>query len=900
MSIQALLQSTTRLLSSGQALTSPSTLVKELIDNAIDAKATAIEVILSANTLDKVEVRDNGTGIVSSDFDSLGRRGHTSKLRNFEELKSVGRSSLGFRGEALASAVTLGEVTITTRVEGDAVAVRVKLKPEGGVETSSPTSHPIGTTVCVSNFSSNLPVRHQTFAKDAPKTIARIQEMLKSYALARINVRFSLKILKVTKSNWSYAPRPKDGLKEAVMQVVGKDVAANCIEETADLEDEDGSYTVIEAIIANPNSQLYKTKGGCYISIDNRPMSASRGFLKKIASSYKSSVKEYAQKTGLDAPKNPFMCIAIGCSVDCYDPNVEPAKDDVLFSNEDALVTAAESLFADVYFVPPEMQKYHPDSTAFDTSSVQMFSSSSRFNEDLRELSSDQPPSLRNEPSSSVGLLRGPQVIEKDIDACLIVSQPPIVGIPSLEQGTPSLEQDKQPTKESSNPWTLSRPLAGSSSAGLPYPICETILRQQKHNFQHAFNTPPASKGRSVAQVLSSSSNHQSRFPDRPSPAQTVIDAWLRSDDDRPFGGSKAAAQPRENLDCYQELYEVDTPPRRRQANSSRFVIATSLPLNADMSPPPTQYMSKKFSLLEGFTPLDHGRPSPELPMMSMNDEPASHAHPYHSSLGHSKESGKRYGGGGSGSGNASWNKPYSQPWKGKQKEQGEKHSLRHPSPSYLDLPAMSMDEDLPSHSHPGLSAPANGDVHSAMGFEHWRLAATMQLREQLDEPTFQINGPKPTTTAPSEAMPHAAAFGTETPQLQAASTSQARTEKRGLPDGDPRAYLIKRQKSLAIAAQQGITKLKRTKTALLPLEAISRGQEMHEVAICLVLNEATLKIKVTELAIVDDYVRMGRYAEALGLEEEGLDEVERVLNELMKGRESCMSSAEVFTRSSV
>src|SRR4051812_39238226 len=118
MAITALPDSTIHLLGSSQVLTTPTSLVKELVDNALDAKATSVDILISPNTIDKIEVRDNGHGIPQADLDSLGRRGHTSKLRSFDELKSIGGVSLGFRGEALASAVQLGSVSVTTRTEG--------------------------------------------------------------------------------------------------------------------------------------------------------------------------------------------------------------------------------------------------------------------------------------------------------------------------------------------------------------------------------------------------------------------------------------------------------------------------------------------------------------------------------------------------------------------------------------------------------------------------------------------------------------------------------------------------------------------------------------------------------------------------------------------------------------
>ncbi|GJC99747.1 DNA mismatch repair protein mutL [Colletotrichum higginsianum] len=96
MSILKLPQSTARLLKSTTVVSSPLSLVKELVDNAVDANATNIEISLSANTVDKIQVRDNGHGINPEDYEALGRRSHTSKLRTFEELQSKGGRHLVF------------------------------------------------------------------------------------------------------------------------------------------------------------------------------------------------------------------------------------------------------------------------------------------------------------------------------------------------------------------------------------------------------------------------------------------------------------------------------------------------------------------------------------------------------------------------------------------------------------------------------------------------------------------------------------------------------------------------------------------------------------------------------------------------------------------------------------
>ena len=163
-----------RVLRSAQVITKPAFLIKELIDNAIDAKASSIDILISPNTLDKIEVRDNGHGIEVDDLDALGKHGYTSKLRNIDELRTIGRSSLGFRGEALASAVEFGEVLITTRMEGEAVATVIKLKQSGGIASRSLTSHPISATVLVLNFLSKVMVRKEVALKGSKRALSEL------------------------------------------------------------------------------------------------------------------------------------------------------------------------------------------------------------------------------------------------------------------------------------------------------------------------------------------------------------------------------------------------------------------------------------------------------------------------------------------------------------------------------------------------------------------------------------------------------------------------------------------------------------------------------------------------------------------------------------------------------
>ncbi len=135
MLIQQLSSPTIRAIGSSQAITSPASVVKELVENALDARATAAHVEISANTLDVVQCRDNGHGIAPQDRVKIAQHHCTSKIRSFEDLKGAGGETLGFRGEALACIAEVSEaLVVTTRVEGEAVAAKLEIERDGKIK----------------------------------------------------------------------------------------------------------------------------------------------------------------------------------------------------------------------------------------------------------------------------------------------------------------------------------------------------------------------------------------------------------------------------------------------------------------------------------------------------------------------------------------------------------------------------------------------------------------------------------------------------------------------------------------------------------------------------------------------------------------------------------------------
>ncbi|KAI1188890.1 hypothetical protein F5B17DRAFT_451117 [Nemania serpens] len=360
-SISRLPDSATQLISAHVVVVTPVLLVKELLDNAIDAKATSIEILVSRDTISRIEIRDDGVGIHPDDYDALGRRGYTSKLRSMEELGDVVRKTLGFRGEALASVNSMADVIITTKISTEPVAHVLQLVPnEGGILTQTSTSAPAGTTVCVTKLFGRQPVREQMAAKEAKKILDKIQELLRSYAMTRPQLKLMLKILQTPTTIWSYSPKRNATPIEAVLQLFGAEVASNCVlrrfqticsspdndSSTQNPEERTKDSFTLEALLINPDADRQRILRGHYFSVDGRPINAGRGIARRLLSIY---VEHLKLSTPVKNISDCFIRLSICCPPGTYDANIEPSKDEVLFCDEQAIIDAFRHLCGELY-----------------------------------------------------------------------------------------------------------------------------------------------------------------------------------------------------------------------------------------------------------------------------------------------------------------------------------------------------------------------------------------------------------------------------------------------------------------------------------------------------------------------------------------------------------------------
>ncbi len=186
--IQQLSDRVSNQIAAGEVVERPASLVKELIENSLDAGATRIDVRTEMGGMKRVLVRDNGSGIHPDDLRLAVSRHATSKIRTADDLDGV--ASLGFRGEALASVASVARLTITSHAQNVEQAMRIEV--DGGREMAyQPAAHPQGTTVEVSDLFFNTPARRK-FLKAERTEQSHIDRVVRSVSLARFDVSLSL------------------------------------------------------------------------------------------------------------------------------------------------------------------------------------------------------------------------------------------------------------------------------------------------------------------------------------------------------------------------------------------------------------------------------------------------------------------------------------------------------------------------------------------------------------------------------------------------------------------------------------------------------------------------------------------------------------------------------------
>lgn len=320
-------------IAAGEVVEKPASVVKELVENALDAGADKIEVTIFAGGTEYIRVTDNGCGMSEADAQMAVLRHATSKLTKAEDLLSL--NTLGFRGEALPSIASVSNFTLLTRPESDEFATSVHI--DGGENTEVTASGgSTGTTVIVENLFFNVPARRK-FLKTVSTEGRYISELLTRLALSRPDVRF-----KLVNNDKEVLSTPGDGdLEHAIKALYGKNVAENLLE--VSLND---PKVRVSGFIGKP-TLLKGTRQWQTFFVNGRC----------IGSKMLSKAMDHAYQSQIPKSGFPFAVINLNVDTASVDVNVHPQKSEIKFSDDSLIYKAMYKALTDALTKPMSAQK---------------------------------------------------------------------------------------------------------------------------------------------------------------------------------------------------------------------------------------------------------------------------------------------------------------------------------------------------------------------------------------------------------------------------------------------------------------------------------------------------------------------------------------------------------------
>ena len=307
--IQLLDQKTIDNIAAGEVIERPASVVKELVENAVDANANAITVEIKDGGMTLIRVTDNGIGIPKDQVKTAFLRHATSKIRSDEDLLSV--SSLGFRGEALSSISAVAQVELVTKTAESFSGVSYKIYG-GEEEAFDDIGAPDGTTFLVKNLFYNTPARRK-FLKSATTEAGYVEQMMVHIALSHPEISF--KFIHNNKNKIYTSGNGK--VKDIIYHIYGRDVAGALIPVQAQSED-----VKVTGFVAKP-----------YVSRGNRNYESYFINGRYIKSSIIYKAIEEGYRTFTMKHRYPFVCLDFKINQELLDVNVHPTKMEIRFRN---------------------------------------------------------------------------------------------------------------------------------------------------------------------------------------------------------------------------------------------------------------------------------------------------------------------------------------------------------------------------------------------------------------------------------------------------------------------------------------------------------------------------------------------------------------------------------------
>ncbi|APA13088.1 hypothetical protein SS1G_08608 [Sclerotinia sclerotiorum 1980 UF-70] len=319
-------------IAAGEIIVAPVHALKELIENAVDAGSTSIEVLVKDGGLKLLQITDNGHGINKEDMAILCERFTTSKLKQFEDLTSIG--TYGFRGEALASISHIAHLTVTTRTKDSNCAFRahydsgrlIPAKPGQGSDPK-PIAGRAGTQITVEDLFYNIPTRRRAF-RSASEEYNKILDVVGRYAIHCDGIAFSCK--KHGEASTTISTQIASSTVDRIRQIHGSGVANELIEFKS--ADPRWGFTA-QGWTTNANYHVKKTT--LLLFINHRSVE-STAIRKAIEQTYSA----FLPKGG-----HPFTYLNLEIEPQRLDVNVHPTKREVNFLNEEEII---EKICADI------------------------------------------------------------------------------------------------------------------------------------------------------------------------------------------------------------------------------------------------------------------------------------------------------------------------------------------------------------------------------------------------------------------------------------------------------------------------------------------------------------------------------------------------------------------------
>ncbi|MEC8339353.1 MAG: DNA mismatch repair endonuclease MutL, partial [Nanoarchaeota archaeon] len=349
MAIQLLSSDIVNQIAAGEVIENPSAVVKELVENSLDANSSIIEIELEQSGLKKIVIKDNGDGISKDDLLKAPLRHATSKISSFEDLYSI--STMGFRGEALASIFSIAKTKIISLEKNSSQAYEISSNDISKVLVGACSR---GTTIIVEELFYNTPARKK-YLKSETMELKKIIDIVRRFELIHYDKKIILKhngTILVNKPSFKTQ-------KENLEYVLGKEIRGKLVEVNYEFRG-----IKIKGFIGNPTQITYSYKKNQYFFVNSRYIKSKvlsdalySGFLSKLMTN-----------------RHPLYFLEIEIDPEIIDVNVHPTKVEIRFEDEQTIYTTMESAILETFKTSLLFKEFNQDEKKEEDVKLESFS----------------------------------------------------------------------------------------------------------------------------------------------------------------------------------------------------------------------------------------------------------------------------------------------------------------------------------------------------------------------------------------------------------------------------------------------------------------------------------------------------------------------------------------------